>query len=316
MNIQEIQTFGAPFGLMFHHFHNQDHPYIQGALDAKQMDEIIIWLKNNFNLVRAQEWHRLAVSDALSPEHVCLTFDDGLKSQVDIAAPILKAHDLTGFWFTYTSQLVGEIGKLELYRYYRNVAFSSVDDFYDAFYVAANQAGYAADIEEARTTPAARAHYQHYKFYSDADRFFRYVRDHVLKPERYNRIMDLMIANSDFDVANILSLMLASRADMKALADDGHIFGLHSHTHPTNIAAMNYAEQNEEYTKSKGILEGILGEAITCAAYPNNSYNDDSLEIMRALKIEYAFRADMVSGLSNLEIPRIDHADLYKAIAP
>ena len=118
--------------IMFHHFTDNFHPKIQGALSSNQFENIIQKLLP-IGLVSATEWERLYISGELKNEF-CFTFDDNLKSQVDIAFPIMLKYKLNAFFFVYTNPFLGKIERLELYRFYRNIMFNSVDDFYTVFF--------------------------------------------------------------------------------------------------------------------------------------------------------------------------------------
>ena len=48
---------------------------------------------------------------------MCLTFDDAVKSQIDIALPILEQFKIKSFFFVYSSIFDGKPDNLELFRY-------------------------------------------------------------------------------------------------------------------------------------------------------------------------------------------------------
>ena len=116
-----------------------------------------------------------------------------MRCQYEIALPVLDALELTAIWFVYTSPLEGVAERLELYRQFRNVAFDSVGAFYDAFYAQARETdGEEADLALHDLRP--EDYLAQYPFYSAADRSFRFVRDEILGPARYNAVMDALIA--------------------------------------------------------------------------------------------------------------------------
>ena len=101
--------------------------------------------------------------------------------------------------------------------------------------------------------------------------------------------------------------------DLKDLSEKGHIVGLHSHSHPTNMGEKSFNFQNENYKTNKHILEDVLKKDVFSMSHPCNSYNNDTLEILTNFNIEIGFRANMGAAFnSNLEIPRIDHAEILK----
>src|SRR5690606_22885896 len=117
-----------------------------------------------------------------------------LLCEYEIAAPVMESYGLTAFWFVYSSVFEGNIEPLEIYRYFRSVRYPKIDDFYDAFFCAV----LSSPLREEYLTLTADfdpgRYLQGSHFYTDNDRKFRFVRDHVLKPTRYFEIMDRMIA--------------------------------------------------------------------------------------------------------------------------
>ena len=125
----------TPHGLMFHHFHDEgDHIQSQGSISADEFEKIISLYQKNFNVLSAEDWYEKAVNGTLGGKDVCITLDDGLKCQYEIALPILRKLNLKAFWFIYTSPAAeGKSLKTELYRYFRFKNFKDVEEFYEAF---------------------------------------------------------------------------------------------------------------------------------------------------------------------------------------
>jgi len=144
-------------------------------------------------------------------------------------------------------------------------------------------------------------------FYSKSDKKFRYIRDQILKEEEYFTIMDTLIQESKINLEKIYKNLWISEKDLKKINKEGHVIGLHSYSHPTNFSRLSYKNQNEEYIKNKKHLEKITPEVFTMS-HPSNSYNLDTLKILKNLGITMGFRADMNPIKSNLEIPRQDHS--------
>jgi hypothetical protein len=79
-------------GVMFHHFHDDRHRRGQGSISAEQLVELIEHLGRN-DILPAQEWMRRAAVGALTDTDTCLTFDDALRCQYDVALPVLRDLD-------------------------------------------------------------------------------------------------------------------------------------------------------------------------------------------------------------------------------
>ena len=77
-----------PLGIMFHHFHGKSHIKSQGSINQKQFNKILSVLKKKYNLLDANIFLDKCLSGLIKKKDICLTFDDGLKSQFDLVSPI------------------------------------------------------------------------------------------------------------------------------------------------------------------------------------------------------------------------------------
>lgn len=304
-----------PHGIMFHHFHSAQHPAGQGSISARQLADIIERIGPK-RILPARQWMRCALTGTLRPSDVCLTFDDNLRCQYDVALPVLQSYGLTAFWFVYTSVCQGNVERLEVYRHFRSTYFETIDGFYDAFFAAVEASSEGEKVEFSLRQFNPREYLNPFPFYSDADRRFRFVRDEVLGPEAYERIMDEMVARAGLNTAALAGQLWMSGAELRELHGKGHVVGLHSHRHPTRIERLPVEIQRDEYRQNFDCLYNLLGERPEAMSHPCNSYNRDTLKVLRELGISLGFAANMQArGQSELEYPREDHANLVKSIA-
>ncbi len=213
------------YGVMFHRFHGNGHPQVQGSISGGVLADLIGCL-GRANILAAEEWMCRAREGALSDNDICLTFDDALRCQYDVALPVLRDFGLTAFWFVYSSVFEGNIEPLEVYRYFRTTEFPSIDDFYRQFFAAASSRfpdeygswsdGFNPDVYLAD-----------FPFYTRDDRFFRYLRDEKLGPDRYNALMTAMMNVHRFDVAAIAGQLWMTNEHLRVLHGQGHVIGLH-----------------------------------------------------------------------------------------
>jgi len=290
---------------MFHHFYGDNHIYGDGAISAGDLEMIISKIGRS-NILSAQEWLFKWETNRLKNNEICLTFDDNLKSQYDIAYPVLKKHGITAFWYIYTSVYEGILEKIEIYRYFRITCFKKANDFYNEFFE-------MAILFDEKLGEAIKGfpedYYIQYTFYSRMDRLFRYIRDVVLSPEKYSNIMELLQTKHNFIGSELRDKLWITKDEIKHLHAEGNIIGLHSHTHPTNISIFKFADQKKEYYTNYEYLTSIISEKPKTVAYPCGSYNDDTLKIMKDLNIKLGFRKDHFKNeLASLEYPRFDHA--------
>lgn len=303
-------------GIMFHHFHDErSHIVSQGSITAEQLDDLLCFYSKTHNIINADEFVYKSEHNLLESKDVCLTFDDGLLCQFDIAYPVLKAKNITAFWFVYTSPLDGVIEKLEIYRHFRFSMFSDIENFYEAFFNIVH--------EESPETIEALKSYNPDKnmiycpFYTPNDKRFRYLRDDLLDERQYFLLMDKMIEKYNYDVVENAKGLWIKEEEIRVLHNSGNLIGLHSYSHPTVMKKRNYEEQYSEYVRNKNQLESIIEENVISASYPCNSYNMDSLRCMNELGIKIGFRDNMlrVRCINNrLEYPREDHSNIIRSI--
>lgn len=306
-----------PHAVMFHHFHGPGYSKSQGSISADQLERIIEHygvLHPDCGLISADDWCRYALSGCLLDE-VCLSFDDGLRCQYDIALPVLEKHGLTAFWFVYTNGVMNRQGPEEVYRKFRNECFSSLDEFYNQFFgQVISMIG--RDKIDSVFDSYDSVNWDDFPFYTDRDRRFRFLRDTVLGPNKYAFAMDRMMNNQGRKVDSFDDDIWLSQSDLRTLNDSGHIIGLHSHTHPMGIGSMTGQEQAGEYGANYAALL-MAGIKPTTMAHPCNSYSEDTASILEQLGIEIGFRANMAEGFTGpYEYPREDCANLIRRLEP
>lgn len=304
-------------GIMFHHFHDEGrHIRCQGSLNAQELEEMLDYYQNRYKLISAQEFYEKAISNKFDENEACLTFDDTLKCQYDIAYPVLKSRNLTAFWFVNTLPLVGGISVLELYHHFRFKMFSNVDEFYESFFHCVQEMqtelriNYSKSIEDFD----ADSYKKNSTFYTYNDKKFRYVRDIILRETLYDQVMNVMMEKAGYNARQFLNDLWLSINDIQELYKEDHIIGMHSHSHPTRLSALSYSEQLNEFKQNKDILFSYHIDANT-ASYPCNDYNTDTLAIMNRLNIKMGFCANMQTVGSNaLQIPRQNHTYIMDEI--
>ncbi len=307
-----MKNYEFPYGIMFHHFYDSKNAKSQGAISASQLKRIIEHYRDNYVILSADEWMYKACRGTLSKNEVCLTFDDALLCQYEIALPVLMEYNLTAFWFVYSSVIAGNIEMLEVHRKFRTVYFKNVNDFYENFFLAVNHSNFCVNIESfLKKMP--QDFLRNFEFYSKEDKQFRYVRDIMLGPKNYESIMSLMMSECDIDIDKFAQGLWMREDHLKDLDSKGHIVGLHSHSHPTLVALLTKEEQRQEYKLNYDILCQILNKRPKAMAHPCNSYNEDTIAILKEFDIEIGFRSNMGKcPISKLELKREDHANVIR----
>ena len=310
-------------GIMFHHFHDDGiHTKGQGSIDKDDFYKMINFIGRN-NILDADIFFEKFKNNKLKEKEVCLTFDDGIKCQIDVALPILEELKIKSFFFVYTSMFEGKPDNLEIFRYFRMNYFNNVDEFYNSFYQVLDKDLKTFFEDNNDKIKATKIKFPHY---SIEDIKFRLVRDIFLTKSQYEETMLLMFKEKQFNYKDFFKKLFFQKDDLKTLDSLGHLVGLHSHNHPTLLEKLNYDEQKDEYEKCLSSISNILDKPkneIKYMSHPCGSYNKDTFEILKELGIELGFKQIMtiepekgMKKLNNsfLEIARQDHARIYKSM--
>ena len=309
---------------MFHHFHGDNiHTRSQGSISKDEFYKLINFIGRN-NILDADVFFDKFKQNKLKENEVCLTFDDAIKCQIDVALPVLEDLKIKSFFFVYTSMFEGKPDNLEVFRYFRMNFFDSVEEFYINFYNVFNK---DLDVFLNLNNETIKNTKVKFPYYTIEDIKFRLIRDKYLKKEEYEKVMFNMIREKNFEPKKHYSNLFFDKNDLISLNSLGHLIGLHSHTHHTLLESLSYNEQKSEYHNCISIISNILGktkDTIKYMSHPCGSYNNHTLEILKKLGIELGFKQIMTiepeKGMNKvnnsfLEIARQDHAEIVKRMS-
>ena len=303
-----------PSGIMFHHFHGGKHKKCQGSISCEELEAIINSIPRQ-RIVNANEWISKAEGNRFNGDEVCLTFDDSLRCQFDVALPVLEKYKITAFWFLYTSIYEGVEERLEIYRRFRHEFFNDMDEFYEFFFLYLKKT-LADNVFKEKMKNFDPSHYlKHCTYLTANDKKFRFVRDEVLSTASYTHFMDEIILLKGGRIRNLAEGLWLTRRQVKYLADHGHEIGMHSHTHPTKLSQLSLLDQKVEFENNIRVLKKLTGQTPRSVSYPNNSFNKDTLDVLRSLDTKVGFRASSdVAENSSLQFARHNHVHLLQQL--
>lgn len=299
--------------IMFHHFHDLKHPEVQGSISGNDLEEMIEWLSRKHIILNADEYMSKLESKNLKDNHICLSFDDALLCQSEIAVPVLDKMGIKAFFFVYSSPFFGDLNPLEIHRYFRTTVFSSIDGFYEEFFLQTKQLDIKS-YEDAFKAFNEHTYLSAFPFYTKYDKWFRFLRDFFLGKSKYEALMNQMMIKYHFVPELAAKELWMSDKNVRELHDNGHIVGLHSYSHPMTIHTLSSAEQETEYQDNYDHLTSVIKDKPIAMSHPCGNYNEDTLRILKRLDIRIGFRSNnsITHINSNLEIPRNDHANILK----
>jgi peptidoglycan/xylan/chitin deacetylase (PgdA/CDA1 family) len=279
-------------GIMFHHFHGNGHPVVQGSIGGEDLADILEFIGGQANILPANEWMEKALKGSLKRDELCLTFDDGILGQKDVAIPVLESLGLTAMFFIYSSVFLGGQNQLEVFRAFRTGSFESIDEFYERFFEAVEKSDHASTFNSGIGGFDPDVYLVEYPFYSEWDRRFRYARDRVLGVGAYDEIMIQMIQETTSIQEPSDSLWMRNE-DLVGLAGAGHLVGLHSYSHPTTLNMLTLEEQRAEYEQNINHLTDLLGIPPFAVSHPSNAYDAATLVVLEDLGVKIGFTDNM-----------------------
>jgi peptidoglycan/xylan/chitin deacetylase (PgdA/CDA1 family) len=282
----------AAHGLMFHRFHGfGERPSGQGSLSERELEAIVAFVGAP-NILTPAEWMARLARGELQASDLCLSFDDGLMSQYQVALPVLEKHGLKAFWFIYSAVFEGRLDRNEITNYF---AVRHFDSF--GAYVAEFLGRCRADVRRGLRSPAYRRFAEDLRakapFYSEDDLAYRFVRNALLTREEFEAAVDAMIEAKGLSVADLGRRLWLRDQELRELHRAGHEIGLHSYDHPFALARLPTAAQREQYERNRDHIRRVTGAEVRSMSHPLNSYDEGTLALLGGLGIECGFRANM-----------------------
>ena len=214
----------------------------------------------------------------------------------------------------YTSCFTHNPDKLEIYRYFRSTKYQHIDQFYNNFFSFTKT--YFPELFFQAEKNFNKDYLKGFDYYSFNDKWFRFLRDKILGKHNYDFLMDLIMKENNFNFKMIIDSLWMKKKHLLDLENNGNLIGLHSHTHPTTMGTLTRENQKKEYITNFNYLKEILKNKPISMSHPCGNYNLETLKILSDLKIKIGFRSNVnIPNIkSNLEIPRVDHANLIKSL--
>jgi peptidoglycan/xylan/chitin deacetylase (PgdA/CDA1 family) len=240
-------------------------------------------------------------------KNILITFDDGLKCHWDCAIPWLEELQLKAIFFVHTQPITDGYDYLICVKKFCAKFFRTQSDFYNLFnhFYVKLHGGY-----EKIAFPGDFL--SEYTFYTPEEKMHRYIRDIVLSTGEYLRIIEMMMKEKKTSFRDLSDESVFLNADqIGEISAMGHLIGLHTHTHPTNITKLSFEEQRYEFGRNKQIIEEITNKKVTTASYPCGRYNADTLKVLKSLDLSCAFTSSTNHSDRNpLLLPRQDPAKM------
>lgn len=305
--------------MMYHFIHREDDdPIFRGlhGIDVDEFAEQLTFLSEHAKPLSHRELlERVDAQQDFTEPCFTLTFDDGFRQHYSNALPVLKRFGLEGSFYIPTKPLHEQsLHILEKQRLCQYNLFDDYRDFLEAFYeslravLASDKHALAAPTQK---NIQARANYlaQH-PFYSNEERFYRYLRDEILNQDEFNRVIHALFAQH-YDESEAVNQYCLGNRELAELISAGMHIGGHSHSHP-HLDKLDNEAGFEEISTGLKLLEEQTRQKIQSFSYPFGSYNNENVRQLQKCGIRYAYTTGnrtCVSPASPWELTRIDAAN-------
>jgi len=274
---------------------------------------MLVWLEERYSLLNAGEYQYKVENRCLADTDICLSFDDALLCQYEIAFPLIRRWNLTAFFFIQSAPIKGEMNCLEIFRHFRTICYDDIQDFYIEFFGLVSSL-FPELMKWAKQVYDPDTYLEKFTFYTANDKWFRFLRDFALGQEDYEFLMFYLMREKNYDAEDRKSKLWMNEKHIKDLHSEGNVIGLHSYSHPTRIDTLGPTEQEREYRTNLNHLRDLTGDEITSMSHPCGRYNSDTLNLLVSLGVKIGFRSNMhlENMASMLEVPRENHANVYR----
>lgn len=253
--------------LCFHGVSNFKSTINKRHMFTSQFENLIIYLKNNFEIVSVQD---IFSETKINKKRIALTFDDGYLNNYTIVWPILKKHNLPATFYITTESL-----EIENYFLWPEI--------FDALKI---------------ELPKEKIIFNNEEFYflnnllvsrKSNTSIYDYVK--LMGEERQKAFEEFIIT---FDIKRILNginselTAFCSSDQIKEMSKSPLVeIGSHTHRH-YNLSKINSELAHQELKKSKEILEKIIEKPVVSIGYPDGDYSENVKNI--AQKVGYIYQ--------------------------
>ena len=290
---------------MFHQFYNDRYYHCKGAVNEDQFYNFCKKLITEFEIIDPNNHKQL-----FKEKGILLTFDDGLKSQFEIASKVLKFFDIKAIFFIFSSIFSNNFNLLEVYKYFSHSYFESIDEFYQKYfsYIFKNKSEF--DLLIRKYDHHIKLMKSNSPFYSLNDIVYRLLRFEILSTNEFDDSHLYMIKKiTGHKIEDFKEKLHINKDDINELIKYGNVIGNHSYSHAYDLHKKSYKDQLMDYKKSNQLLKKICKVNIDYCAFPFGLYDENTLKVINELDFKFSFLANHKNKFIDKKIlSRFDHS--------
>ena len=106
--------------------------------------------------------------------------------------------------------------------------------------------------------------------------------EHILK-NIFENMMENFFKKYNLNINKFANKIWMNKKDVINLSTSGHMIGMHSFSHSSQMSKLSKNEQELEYKKNYNHLKSICKKKIITMSHPLNSYNHTTLKILKKM---------------------------------
>ena len=237
--------------LFFHRVYPQVDDMAPGDPTTASFDAKMGWLQSQFNIIPLAEGVRRLREGTLPPAAAAISFDDGYRDNLTLAAPILQRRGIPATFFVATAFLDGGI-------MFNDVVIECMR----------RTKRHQAQLPNLGLPPLPLGDWN----------ARRHAARTVLRALKYlpagDRAAQVAALPAALGVELPKDLMLSS-SELQALASlPGVDVGGHTHSHPI-LCSLADDDAQREIAQGRDLLQALTGQAVPLFAYPNGRWGQD-----------------------------------------
>jgi peptidoglycan/xylan/chitin deacetylase (PgdA/CDA1 family) len=240
--------------------------------DFIALDDIIDCIKND---------------QPLDKHYICVTFDDGLKEQFELAMPILQRKGIPFIFFinpsNYIENSVSIVHQVHLLR-------SQIPSSEILNTISGDTSGNTSNTHLSLTAEEKLKARQHYNFDSPADAELKYILNFKLSFAQQKQLIASLFQHY-FDEKEVSKQLYMDEEELKKVAAC-NCLGSHTYHH-FPLGKLSREEIAFEIAESQKALTSLTGKPIEAISYPYGSFEACAFPV-----VEYAERNGFVFGFT------------------
>ncbi|WAJ70697.1 glycosyltransferase [Catenovulum adriaticum] len=258
--------------LLIINYHNIcDNNSTLPGIHYKTLDKQLKFLRQFMNPMPLTTALELSQQNKLPNRAVAITFDDGYKSHLTLAMPLLKKHGLNAAFFISSNHNGTKLmwnDRLYLAIMRCPLKQINVDEF---------ELG-DISIESAQDKQVA---------FNKLVQLFKYQ---TLRQR--HQLLTQLCRKLSFEVESSSDNLMLSENEIKMLSDNGMLIGSHTLDHPILALEERQVALNQ-LSEDKARLEMLIDKPVSLFAFPNGKpgydYNEETIELIKRSGYKYAF---------------------------